>query len=184
MIPFRDFSKLQFANDGTRTLFESAIAPEIVYALKDWKEQAKVGVLIGGLALSYWAKPRYTQDADMLFLQPSDVPHSIEKFKAHRKGAFEHKVTQVEIEYAHRDNIPVPQHVIDAVFKTAVDVDGIKVASKSALIALKLHRFWLKDQADIITLAALGGIDLTPFHLEKKFLDMYHDLLDKHRHET
>jgi len=180
----RNFSKLQHSNDGSRSLTESAIAVEVMAALKDWKANTKTGVLIGGLALSYWAKPRYTEGVDMLFLQPTDVPVHVEKFKAHRKGAFEHKATNVEVEYVHGGNVPVPQNVIDEVFRTAIVVDGFKAATPSALIALKLHRFWLRDQSDIVTLNALGGIDLSKFKLSKGLLKKFDQLIKSHGHEN
>lgn len=169
MINFRDFRKLNFPNDGTRSLLESVIAPEIISAISDWKKHAKTGVLIGGLALSYWAKPRYTTDADMIFLKKSDIPSEVEGFKAHRAGAFEHKNTGVEIEVLYPGFIPVPQHIFDTVFETSVSTtDGLKVASKEGIIAMKLYRYELQDQADIQSLVSLGATDLKKFKLDGK----------------
>lgn len=171
MINFRDFRKLNFPNDGSRSLLESVIAPEIINAIGDWKKHANTGVLIGGLALSYWAKPRYTTDVDMIFLTKSDIPSNVDGFKAHRAGAFEHKETGVEIEVLYPGYIPVPQHVFVAVFDTAVcTIDGLKVASKEGIIALKLYRYELQDQADIQSLVNLGAIDLSKFKLDGKGL--------------
>ena len=50
-----------------RTLFESVMMPNIITALRDWGKVQAGGVLIGALALSYYARPRMTQDVDFLF---------------------------------------------------------------------------------------------------------------------
>ena len=63
----RDLSKMRSINDGTRTLFESVMMPNIITALRDWGKVQAGGVLIGALALSYYARPRMTQDVDFLF---------------------------------------------------------------------------------------------------------------------
>lgn len=157
---------MNFSNDGSRTLLESVVAPEIIEAISDWSNRVKNGVLIGGIALSFWAKPRYTSDADVIFLKKSDVPSSVDGFRAHRVGAFEHKSTGVEVEVAYPGFIPVPEHVFHDVFKTAVSSGGIRVASKEGLIAMKLYRYSLQDQADIMSLAELGATDLSSFMLD------------------
>jgi hypothetical protein len=55
----RFLGKTRGPNDGTRTLEESTLAPELIVALKDWKAGTDhAPLLIGGLALSYHVKPR------------------------------------------------------------------------------------------------------------------------------
>jgi hypothetical protein len=60
--------KRQYKNDGFRSLYESAVYPELSIALEDWKRNCNDGILIGGLAYSYYCKPRKTEDIDCLFL--------------------------------------------------------------------------------------------------------------------
>jgi hypothetical protein len=57
----RKIGKMNRPNDGTRTLFESVMSPEIIAALKDWVKANAGGILIGGLAISHYVKPRMTQ---------------------------------------------------------------------------------------------------------------------------
>lgn len=147
----RNIKEMQVANDGTRTLLASALVPELVSALSDWnQDQTCHDVLIGGLAMSYWVKPRYTQDVDLLILN-HDV-HNIAdspRFKRIRPHAFEHRPTGVEIEVLTPEFLNLPVKVAESVTLTAVLKSGQHIASPKGLIALKLARFSLRDQADI-----------------------------------
>jgi hypothetical protein len=165
-------------NDGTRTLMESIIAPEVSLALKDFKNSggSKNAILIGGLALSYWGVPRATMDADFLFLSGGDIPQYVEGFKKIRDHTFQHKETHVEIEVLDTAYLNLPINVVEAAFKTVVDDNGIKVASKSAIVALKLFRLKRYDQGDIEQLLLIGDIDLTPFNLPQDKIDAFNKI--------
>ena len=162
---YRDLIKANTVNDGSRSLFESIMVPEVDRAFKDWiRNTADVKyVLIGGVALSYYVKPRTTTDADLLFMSPEDIPATVEGFKRTRPGAFTHKLTHVEIEVLTPQAINLPPTIAQAVYDHANVREGIRIASPSGLVATKLGRFKLQDQADIAALIDLGPIDLTPY---------------------
>lgn len=174
---FRVIDKLNNINDGTRTLLESILIPEVDLALKDWITNYKDNyVLIGGLALSYYIKPRTTTDVDILFLKYEDIPEKVFKFKKHRQLAFQHNLTHVEIETVAPESINVPYHVAKMVFDTAIENDNIKIASPSGLVALKLFRFNRLDQADIESLIKYTEIDLKPFNLTTELIKKYNKI--------
>ena len=177
----RDLKKMQSHNDGTRSLFESILVPEILSAFNDWKKSADTTkfVLIGGIALSFYVKPRYTEDIDVLFLAPADIPSDVKGFKHHRTGAFQHNKTHVEIEVVTPGVINIPQKVAQAVFSSAVTSDGLQVASAEGLIALKLFRFNRQDQADIEQLIAYkqSKVDLSVYNLPVECLDRYQSII-------
>jgi hypothetical protein len=160
-------------NDGTRSLIESIVVPEVSAALQAFKNGngCDNAVLIGGLALSFYGLPRYTQDIDLLFVSFASIPHFVEGFKKVREHAFEHKKTNVIIEVLDSDFLKIPQHLVETVFDTATLIDGIHIASKSGLIALKLQRFSRQDQADIEQLLKMSGVDMTPFNLSQVDID-------------
>lgn len=147
-------------NDGTRTLVESVVVPEIISAIKDWKGS---GVLVGGLALSFYAKPRYTMDIDILFLSDKEIPPQIPGFKRTRDHAFQHNKTHVEVEVLSPSFLHLPPDLIKQVVDTSKDVGGMKIASRSGLVALKLQRNSRQDQADIEQLIQSGDVDLAPY---------------------
>lgn len=156
MQQLRVLKSLQLANDGSRSLLHSILVPEVKHTLEEWRKDnahAKA-VLIGGVALSFYIKPRYTEDADFLYLHVADIPKTVKGFKAHRKGAFEEVRTQVEVETVSHEsfNGAVPISIIRKVFDTAVTSDSIKVASKEGLVALKLYASRHKDDTDIVEL--------------------------------
>ena len=125
------------SSDNPKSL---AVAPEVGHALAEWisAQAGSSGVLIGGLALSMYATPRYTEDVDLLFLNEEDIPASVEGFKRTRKHAFEEKRYQVEIEVNTPVQIELPLAVANLVFKTAHEVAGLRIASREALVVMKL----------------------------------------------
>jgi hypothetical protein len=124
------------------TLVEASIDPEVHKTLLHWKKSGNpTGILIGGIAMSFYAKPRYTQDIDVLFKSESHVPDSAQGFRKHRKGVFEDKLTGVEVEVVNPSsfNPPLSIVLVRKILDTASVKDGVLVASAEGLIALKLH---------------------------------------------
>jgi predicted nucleotidyltransferase len=146
--------KSKWKNNGFRSLYESIIPNEVIMALRDWKDNHtdQNYVLIGGLALSYYLKPRYTEDVDLIFISPSEIPKSVYKFRRNRPHSFEHIRTGVEVELLTPEYMDRPVNFFDIIFNNSIISDGIKVASPESLIALKLRRFNNKDINDIIEL--------------------------------
>jgi hypothetical protein len=140
-----------------------ALVPEVQHALAKWIESkidapATHGVLIGGLAMSFYTRPRATTDVDLLFLSNSDIPGEVAGFKRYRNGAFQEYKTQVDIEVTTPESfVTLPQSLAQEVINTAVFHGGIKVASLCGMIALKLcgamtPKRKLKDLADVAAL--------------------------------
>lgn len=178
-LSFKDYSiysnrrKSKWKNNGFRTLYESVIPNEVLVALDDWKSnQINDCVLIGALALSYYIKPRYTEDIDLIFLSEEDIPNYVYKFRKNRAHSFEHIKTGVEVELITPVHINKGVNLFNDIFRTAVTSDGIKIASPLGLIALKLFRSRYKerDRLDIIELCRYCkenniDIDLSNFNL-------------------
>lgn len=176
----RDIFKMNSSNDGTRSLLESVAVPEVGQALKDWIKNSKsAGVLIGGLALSFYIKPRTTMDVDYLFLSKDDIPTNVPGFKRTRPGAFQHNRTHVEIEVVDYTSINIPISIAEIVTATAANHGETKVASPSGIVALKLFRANMRDKADIWELAQTCAIDLTPFHLSQDKIDLYNQIVSE-----
>lgn len=177
----RDLGKTTGPNDGTRTLFESILPNELLVAIRDWNEatSGKIEpILVGGLALSFYVKPRYTQDIDYLFLSPNDIPNEVVGFKRTRRYAFQHNKTHVEIELLTNESINVSQELVNKVFATARESNETKIASPTALVAMKLQRLKLQDKADIVELIKTGQVeDLEDWPLTQKQLEAYNELV-------
>ena len=160
----RNVWKMNWKNDGFRSLYESAIYPELIIALEDWKSYNNSNcVLVGGLALSYYIKPRQNQDIDIIFLTEKDIPTNVYGFKRNRLHSFEHKKTGVEIEILTPKFLNKSEQMFQKTFDDSILSDGIRVASPKSLIALKLNRFNSRDKLDILELleyCKYKGIDL------------------------
>lgn len=162
----RDLIKCNTHNLGDRTLMESILVPEVGKAFQDWIDNApNKGVLIGGLALSYYIKPRTTTDGDFLFLTAEDIPDEVPGFKRIRKGSFQHNKTHVEIEVLSPQSINMSPELAAQIVKTAVQHGKVKIASKEGLIVTKLGRFSMRDRGDIDELMKLGPVDMSKFAL-------------------
>lgn len=176
--------KGRWKNDGSRSLFESTIHEYIYLALYDWREQVsnEKYCLIGGLAYSYYLKPRTTYDIDLIFLSYTDIPANVHKFRKHRKHAFEHIKTNVEIEVLTPEHINEDKYLFEKVFETSIISDGIRVASPIGLIAMKLGRFNNTDQSDIKNLYMYAiennmDIDISIFNLSIEKVELFNNLI-------
>jgi hypothetical protein len=175
---FRDLSKMNYPNDGTRTLMESIIVPEISSALNDLKyNKLKNYCIIGGLALSYYVKPRMTIDIDILFLDILDIPNELINFKKHRKSAFQHNVTHVEVETLSPGFIDIPNDIAKKIIETSTIVDNFNIASPSGLVVSKLFRFSRQDQADIENLIIECDVDISDYNLTDKEIEKYERII-------
>ena len=149
----RNIWKFNWRNDGFRTLYESIVYPEVDQALNDWKDNCDSSyLLIGGLAYSYYCKPRPTQGIDLMFLSNSKVPEYVYGFKRTREHAFQHNKTHVEVEVLDPEYLGMSKKLIEIIFDDAIESDGIKVASPKSIIVLKLDRYNNRDQSDIYDL--------------------------------
>ena len=156
--------------------------PEVDQAFTDWINNTKDlnQVLIGGMAIINYVPDRPpTYDADFVFLSEDDIPNEVNKFKHHRKSAFQHIKTHVEIEALSAGNINISDEFMQMVFDTAYQKPKFKIASPSAIVALKLGRFIQRDINDIKLLRANHEIDLTPFipFLSEESLANYETIL-------
>lgn len=161
-------------NDGNRTLAASVVAPEVRAALAAWAETKVPGVLIGGLALSYWSVPRHTQDIDFL-VDTAPLP-PLDGFKRIRPHAWLHVSTGVEVEVLDPHFINLDPSFLGLIDKHAVTREGVRIASPEGLVALKLKRFSRQDQADIENLLKLSS--------KERVLDQFGSVLtivDKNR---
>lgn len=186
IINYNEFSnrrKSKWLNNGYRSLLESIIPNEVIQALRDWRDNCSKDnyVMIGGLALSYYNRPRYTEDVDLIFLSDVEIPNSVYKFRRNRKHGFEHIKTGVEVETLSPSVINKSEEFFKCVFEDSIESDGVKIASPVSLIALKLSRFNDSDKSDIIFLHKYcieNGIkiELDKYKLSDLELRKYEDL--------
>lgn len=176
--------KRRWKNDGSRTIFESAIHEDIYLTLKDWKNSVSSDkyVLIGGLAYSFYVKPRYTEDINLLFLTYDDIPNDVYKFRKHRKHAFEHIKTNVEVEVLTPEHLKEDKELFEMIFETSILSEGIRIASPIGLIAMKLGIFSPLDRADIEILYKYArendmDLNITKFNLSEEKINRFNEVI-------
>lgn len=166
----RPLRSMVFARKPATRLEHASINYEVTKALASWATNARgfeQGVLIGGLAMGFYTRPRETQDVDVLFLSEVAVPKTVEGFKRIRKDAFEERVTQVEVEVVTPNsfNPPLPHKLAEKVLETSVVHQGLRVASAKGMMALKLFgagdkKRYFEDMKDVAALLMEHGGDL------------------------
>jgi hypothetical protein len=176
---FRKLTKMQAINDGTRSLIESIMMPELIAALRDWAKSSSGGALIGGLGLSYHVRPRFTQDVDFLFLKTGDFPEVIPGFDRLTSDTFEHLRTRVQVNIVTPSARGIPKEIAEEIVRTATLSNRIRVASPSGLVASKLFRLSAQDKADIIALIKTGRVDLSEFRLPPERLMAFDELVSE-----
>ena len=102
---------------------------------------------------------------------------------------FQHCRIGVQVDALTPDDSRVPAAVLEKVFETATrrgvrigqagSLRYVKIASRSALVAMKLFGSEIQDTSDIIALINSGHIDLTPFPLSRSQVREYHKLLKR-----
>lgn len=167
----------------------AAMIPEVQSSLLKWVK-TKVGgevpgVLIGGLAMSFYAPPRATQDVDLLFMTESDIPEQVQGFRRRRSGAFEDTQTNVEVEVVVPRAINLPVEVARRVLATAVVHQDLRVASLEGLVVLKLFgsdspKRHFSDLGDIQRLLVanphLDLKDLSEWNLSTKHKELFENV--------
>ncbi len=86
--------------------------------------------------------------------------------------------TGVEVNVASPNAISVPTDIAKEVARTAMVSDGIRVASESGLVALKLFRKSYYDQGDIVALIKTGRVDLSGFPLAPENMAAFWELVE------
>lgn len=143
-----------FANavPGHKTVKEVVLVPEVEKALITWVKNTSPeirGVLVGGIAYSFYAQPRQTSDIDLVYLH-LDADMQIPGFKKVRHHSYRDSDTHVEVEVLTPGHLKLSSGLITKIIHTAIDKQGLKVASAEGLVAMKLHTIRSKDETDVI----------------------------------
>jgi hypothetical protein len=89
---------------------------------------------------------------------------------------WKHWPTHVVVETLTAARLGVPESVVGQVVDTAVSDGGVKIASPSGFVALKLFGGTMQDEADIVELIKVKRIDLSEFSLDSVRLMTFDDL--------
>ena len=163
-------------NTGTCvTITESILVPEISSALKDWKINTIAikdkWMLIGGILVGYYVRPRTTTDVDVIFMEEDEIPKTVNNFKRTRNHAFQHEHTHVEVEVLTPEYLKIPKEIVNHAFETSILSDGIRIPSVEGLIALKICRASFQDLADIQNICEQHDINLIDWPLPQDKLE-------------
>ena len=179
---YRNIEKMNSINNGNRTLFESIIEEEIITQLIKLTDNNILNyVMVGRLALSYYAKPMMNTDIDLLFLSENDIPENVDGFRRINKHHFYNDKTGIEIKLLTPNFLNIHYNIIKELFNDIIVSNNIRIVSVSSLIVLKLFRFNLQDQADIGRLIKYAKernqiINLDIFDLSSDILDKYNEI--------
>jgi len=179
----RLFETVQKASEVV-ALTEGSSGSPLKEALEDLIVLTPSGIkwaLVGGLAVGFHARPRGTQDVDIMLASEGEIDEIArvlgDKFKKIRPHSLEHKRTGVEIELLTPEFLKIPEAVIQNIIETSEVHNGVPVASRSGIVAAKLFRRSYQDKADIEAIIRTGGpVDLSEFDLSPEQLSTYEQI--------
>ena len=123
---------------------------EVVEAIRGSRNATSSdGVLVGASALWHHVKPRQTSGADFFFRSAEKIPAEVPGFERTMATTFVHQKMLIKIDVSIASAIGLTPELADAIVPVAIEVDSYAVGSREGLIAMKLGRFKLQDQADI-----------------------------------
>ena len=99
-------------------------------------------VLIGELAVSFYAKPRSTAEAELLFASKADRPLRVPSFTRVGERAFQHDESKLMIAVFSPESLALDGERVRKIFApsaTPATHAGLFIASPVGLIALKLQ---------------------------------------------
>ena len=162
-----------FHQNPVRELCRVALVPSVQMALDKWrcsptflrsKSIGDKGMLIGDLAMSFYAKPRFAHRVEVYYPAGSEVPGGVKGFTRLHKGVFQENTSKIEVWTHTPETLHLPKSVTEIIqysgfdlrdrvkladilnfpkvlpAKSAKDVhDGLTVASLECMIVLKLY---------------------------------------------
>jgi hypothetical protein len=176
----RNVGAMNSINDTahSRSLTDSIMMPQVIIALGDWRNAGVGGVLIGAVALGFHVRPRMAQELEFLFADDAAIPDAVSGFDRLDPRLFRHHQTGVEVNVVTRAAIEVPIAIAEEVARTAIESDGVRVASESGLVALKLFRRSRQSEADIVALIKTGRVDLSGFRAAPEKMSGFRELVE------
>lgn len=165
--------RMSFGQSPVRELSRVALVPRVQIALDKWRSSPTFlrsksigdkGMLVGDLAMSFYAKPRFTHRVEIYYPDGSEIPGGVNGFTRHHKGVFQETTSKIEVRTHSPETLHLPESVTEIIkysgfdlrarlqladtlnfpkvlpAKSAYDVhDGLKVASLECMIVLKLY---------------------------------------------
>lgn len=187
-------SSIRYVRTAQRPALELrhvALVHTVQKALDNWRTSRTFGrsksiqdrgLLVGNLAMSFYAKPRFADRVEILYPEASSIPGGVDGFTRHHKGVFQEDISKTEVWTLTPKSLHIPQEVIKRIFYSeAVVHDGLMVASLESMIILKLYasdnrRLEYQALGDIarmlennpqLSTDSFAGWGLSEFHLAK-----------------
>ena len=155
------------------TLREAVIVDEVRRALKAWRSATDTlgAVLIGGLALAFYSRPRFVDEIEFLYAQEAAVPITVTGFRRLNDCSFAHEDTGVVLMVSTAMSSVRCSAISAKVHETAVERDRLRLASLEGMIALALD-FAVKRKKRGATSPEQDIIDMIGWAPEFRLVDM------------
>lgn len=156
-----------------RTVREAVIVDEVRRALKAWRSATVTldAVLIGGLALAFYSRPRFVDEIQFIYVHSAAVPVTVTGFRRLDDWSFAHEDTGIVLMVS----TPMPSVRCSAisakVLETAVERDRLRLASLEGMIAPALD-FAVKRKKLGATSPEQDIIDMIGWAPEFRLVDM------------
>lgn len=178
--------------DDVRNLWKQAGGMPLSQAISDLANSMNGSIikwaLCGGLAVGVHARPRGTDDIDVIISGEDGIYpfmiRTVNSFKKTRDHAIIHKSTGVEVEVLTPEFLKINPAIIQSAINksnlVSIGSVSIPVVNRDGLVALKLCRGSYQDMADIESIIRMDGeVDLSDYPLENKSLELMETIKNK-----
>jgi hypothetical protein len=143
--------------------------------------------LCGGLAVGVHARPRGTDDVDILLMDDSVLLYVYSITSSHFKKLSDHMIIHkkngVEVDLVTPEYINVNSQIVHKAIETSkVSTIGnvsIPVVTREGLVALKLCRGKYIDLADIESIVKNGQVNVSDYQLTKEQISKLNEIQNK-----
>lgn len=120
---------------------QAVISPLVAQTLQKWVAATRNGggVLIGDIALAFYARPRFVNHIETFYLDHASVPKSVSGFLRRSSSELVDKQTKTVLRTIVAAEIGLRADLATRVYDSTVSKGGMVVTSLHGLIALKLH---------------------------------------------
>lgn len=123
-----------------QTIDEAVIVDDVRRTLEAWRSatDTRDGVLIGGLALAFYSRPRFVDEIELLYANEAVIPTKVSGFRRSDESSFTDEGTGVVVHALTPTSPGLSAAIAAKVQTTAIERAEFRLASLEGLIALKL----------------------------------------------
>lgn len=118
--PSNDLRDMGFTHGPVKELCHVALDQRVQTVLDQWRNSKTFrncksihvkGMLVGDLAINFYAKPNFTDKVEIYYPEPSSIPGGVDGFTRHHKGVFQENSSKIEVWTLTPESLHIPEPI-------------------------------------------------------------------------